>query len=366
MQGIPFRTLETFSSDDLVSRYITDANTRRAYLENVYRYLVQRKYFKLVRQLIEEKVPPLYDVVLSPPNSISETLLQMIQHPLRLMSTVTKNSSNVAENPLDTRCQQPASLISAECATLILSSFVEEILVPEYTKPIRLFVIPCLANSVEFPFLHLLQYLSDSIVHEYACESSSASAQQTIEYTISGDNLHSHLAARNHLMTGDKIFRSSYLFHSFLTLGQLNLDRINDNAIWIRNYINVLGKLSENIRKLQQRTQHSLFRQYDMEIEAEDETDSDEEGERRIETISSIERDCLFEAITLLNEQQRVDLILKNIDNHLDDDQLLYSLCKTCHNLMLYHRTAVFEFRYFTHKHAICGNFGHFFQHFFA
>lgn len=107
----------------------------------------------------------------------------------------------------------------------------------------------------------------------------------------------------------------------------------------------IIGRLSGNIRKLQQRS-HPLFRQYDMEMEADDDdTESDEDDERKVETISSHERDCLHEAITLLNDQKRVDLILLNIDNHLEDDQMLYSLSKICHNLMLYHRTAVFEFR---------------------
>lgn len=318
-------------------------------MENVYRYLVQRKYFKLVRQLIEEKVPPMYDVVLSPPNSMSETLLQMIQHPLRLiqhplMSIVAnQNPQNVAGMPrnssINSQCQS-STVISAECVTLILSSFVEEILVPEYTKPIRLFIIPCLANSVEFPFLNLLEYLSDLIPNDSVSESISESAHHTNEYALNSVQIN-----RNQSMNVEKMFRSSYLFHSFLTLGQLNLERINANTALVRSYINVLGILSANIRKLQQRSTHLPFKQYDMEIEADDDTDSDEEDERKVETISSIERDCLFEAITLLNDQKRVDLILQNIDNHLEDDQVLYSLCKICHNLMLYYRTAVFEFR---------------------
>lgn len=319
MQGIPFRTLETFSSDELVARYIIDANVRRTYLESVYRYLVQRKYFRLVRHLFEEKCPPLYDVVLSPPNSISETLLQMIQHPLRLMST-TITAPNVG--------LMTDGRISKECFTLILSSFVEEILVPVYTKSIQLFVIPCLANSVEFPFLHLLQYLSDLIVQSYT--------DQNDENAIICDS-----------KISNAVFHSSYVFHSFLTLDRLYLNRIKSDATLARNYIIVLGNLSENIRKLQQRSSNSLFKQYDIEeAEADDDIDSDEDDDHKMESISTAERDCLLEAITLLNDQERVELILDNIDNYLDDVQVLYSLCKICHNLMLYHRIAVFEFRY--------------------
>ncbi|XP_031629740.1 ubiquitin-protein ligase E3C [Contarinia nasturtii] len=334
--GIPFRTLETFSSDDIVSKYITDANVRRTYLESVYRYLVQRKYFKLVRQLLEEKIPPLYDVVLSPPNSISETLLQMIQHPLRLMCAANKTTT--------TNEQVPSSLISKDCANLILSSFVEEILVPKYTKPIQLFVIPCLANSVEFPFPHLLQYLSDKIAEKCTNQTVVGSLEQNTDYSISS-SVSSVSIARENSKAIDDVFCSSYVFHSFMTLDQLHLHRIKNNAIWARNYINVLGHLSENIRKLQPRSSQSLFKQYDTEFDADDDIDSDEEEDRKIESISMEERDCLLEAITFLNDQNHVEIILDNIDNCLDDVQVLYSLCKICHNLMLYHRTAVFEFR---------------------
>lgn len=296
-------------------------------MESVYRYLVQRKYFKLLRQLFEEKVPPLYDVVLSPPNSISETLLQMIQHPLRLMSAIKKSSTDV-----QTQTNSPSTLISKECVTLILSSFVEEILVPVYTKPIQLFVIPCLANSTEFPFSHLLQYLSDLNEQVYA-------------YSLASDSSASISLIRQ--KTINAVFNSSFVYHSFLTLDQFYLDRIKSNPIWARNYIMVLGSLSGNIRKLQQRSSHSLFKQYDIDVEADDDIDSDEEEDYKIESISLAERDCLIETITLLNDQKRVELILDNIDNYLDDVQVLYSLCKICHNLMLYHRVAVFEFRYF-------------------
>lgn len=294
------------------------------YLESVYRYLVQRKYFRLVRKLLEEKVPPLYDVVLSPPNSLSETLLQLIQHPLRLII------ANNEQAPKQSQCV-PSSLISKECANLILSSFVEEILVPKYSKTIQLFVIPCLANSLEFPFPHLLQYLSNLIVQEYTDQPDTRTTPQIYECSISN--------------ISDRVFDSTFLFHSFLTLDLLYLDRIS-NAVWSRNYINVLGKLAENIRKLQQRSSHSLFKQYDMDFEGCDDIVSDEDEDTKIDTISSAERDCLLEAITQLNQQKRVDLILDNIDNYLEDVQMLYSLCKICHNLMLYHRTAVFEYRY--------------------
>lgn len=296
-------------------------------------------------------MPPLYDVVVSPPNSISDTLLQMIQHPLRLMSS--------AVNPIDSHtnisnCDDSAftssslPLISEECAALILSSFVDEILVPEYTKPIRLFVIPCLANSDEFPFTHLLQYLSDLIKKECSAEqhqSGPMSAQSNHdEYHTSSTSM---ALARRRINAIDSVFSSSYVFHSILTLNRLHLERIRNNPVWVGNYINVLGSLSRNIRKLQQRSSNPLLRQYDMEFEADDDSDTDEEIDRTIQSISTMaERECLSEVISQLNDEKHVEVMLNNIDNYLDDVHVLYSLCKICHNLMLYHRTAVFDFQY--------------------
>lgn len=328
-------------------------------MESVYRYLVQRKYFKLVRQLLEEKVPPLYDeVIVSPPNSISDTLLQMIQHPLRLMSNTQRNdTANLASTSTS-----PLPLISEECVQLILSSFVDEILVPEYTKPIQLFVIPCLANNAEFPFAHLLHYLSDLIKNELIAEhqqqqhrhqhqqnyqqqrsSGSISAHSNNDYYTSNTTA---MLTQQQIKSIDCIFSSSYMFHSFLTLNRLHLERIRNNPIWVGDYINVLGSLSRNIRKLQQRSSNPLLRQYDKEFEADDDSDTDEEIERPIQSISTTERDCLTEVISQMNDEKHVEVMLANIDNYLEDVQVLNSLCKICHNLMLYHRTAVFDFQY--------------------
>lgn len=82
-----------------------------------------------------------------------------------------------------------------------------------------------------------------------------------------------------------------------------------------------------------------------MEFEADDDSDTDEEIDRTIQSISTTERDCLTEVISQMNEEKHVEVVLDNIDNYLDDVHVLYSLCKICHNLMLYHRAAVFDFQ---------------------
>lgn len=352
LQGIPFRTLETFSSDKIVSRFIADAAVRRIYLENIYDYLVKRKYFKTVRRLLEEKVPPLYDVVLSPPNSMSETLLQMIQHPLRLLLA---EESKTAFALSDHFTQNTSPVISHGCSTLIriANSFVEEILVPEYTPPIQLFILPCLANSDEFPFFYLLQYFSYLIVdnsqlHDDNQMEGQQHQQQSIIVDYQSSQEHGTVDNRQQEFV-DNLFSSSFLLVSFLTLDQMHFNRMHTNAVHVRNYIKVLGKLSNNIRKLPHRPSVSMFRQNDEGVERDDDDSDSEDNNRRISTgsdsVSPLERECLLEVITLLNEEKRAHLIVDHYEAYLDDFEVLHSLCKICHNLMLYHRTAVFEFR---------------------
>lgn len=317
---------------------------RRTYLENIYDYLVKRKYFKMVRQLLEEKVPPLYDVVLSPPNSMSETLLQMIQHPLRLLMAAEPilAQSNQVDNVIGT-------VVSQNCATLILSSFVEEILVPEYTPPIQLFILPCIANNMEFPFFHLLQYLSDLIVDDCMLSAHQSGEQPPIaEYQTSQDHFADDSQQTDAI---DKLFSSSFLLKSLLTLDQLHFERMHANIGFVRRYIKILGKLSNNIRKLPHRLQSvSVFRQSDVGVDREDDDDdSDNEDSQRItsgnDSISPMERECLLEVIYLLNEDKRAHLIVDHYENYLDNFEVLHSLCRICHNFMLYHRSAIFEYR---------------------
>lgn len=298
-----------------MSKYITDTNIRRQYLESVYRYLVKRKYFSLVRQLVAEKVPPLYEPIESPPTPLSETLLQMVQHPLKLLA---------ATHQLATDTQK--LLIGHECATIILSSFVDEILVPKCTPAIRFFIIPCLANWPAFPFLHLLHYLHEAIAGEQSLAEDSVKQRQHT----------------------DHVFASSYCFESVLLLDELHQTHIDGDITLAKHYIRIIGRFSNNLRRLEQRSRQSIFQH--MDTDGTDDYDSDDddsppESYNQYMSTSADERECLLNAITLLNADKRVRIIAEHNDCFLDDYGTMHSLCKICHNLMLYHRVAVREYR---------------------
>lgn len=61
--------------------------------------------------------------------------------------------------------------------------------------------------------------------------------------------------------------------------------------------------------------------------------------------LSEIEKDCLLECIDLLNDAQRVQVIVQNVEYYLTDSDVLYALCEICHNLMIYNKMAIFEYK---------------------
>lgn len=339
-QAIPFRVLETFSSRDMVARYISDPQRQNIYLKDLYKYLIKRKYFTLVRQLMETKVPALYDEVLSPPNSISDTLLQMVRHPLKLLSQMPHTVNN-------------------ELANLILSSFIEEILAPVYTPAIQLFLIPCLANSPDFPFIALLQRLNDVVNETYGggneaaigtkgeltgSFATSSSASLSLDQRYLGSTIEMPIQATTNK---PNLLESTYLFHALLKLDVNFIDKLRNYNQILCAYIRILAHLSNTIRTLPRSSKVNAYRITDDDDDDGDDSDSSTKDNRRTNehTISRQEIDVLTEAIGLLNEHQRAVMIVDSSATFLNNPDVLHSLCLICHNLMLHHRLAIYEYK---------------------
>lgn len=58
------------------------------------------------------------------------------------------------------------------------------------------------------------------------------------------------------------------------------------------------------------------------------------------------ERVILTMIIQQLNDQQRVMKIVENIDEHLHESKVLLSICRIGHNLMIFNRFAIYEYKY--------------------
>lgn len=313
-----------------MARYISDSKLQSVYLEDLYTYLIKRRYFTLVRQLMDAKVPTLYDDVLSPPNAISETLLHMIQHPLKLL------------RPLDDASNALAAPSNTELAKLIVSSFIQEILVPPYSTSVQWFLIPCLANNTDFPFLYLIQFMGELI----ASEESATEAYDADTATASSTAIGSPCSNDSGLFS---IFDSSYLLNALLKLDSIHFDQMRQNKQTLCYYIRIIARLSCNIRKLPRSSSALAYRLREDDGDVDDyDSDDSSVGDwsgARSDSIGRQEHDILVEAIGSLNEQRRAVLIVDNIASHMDVSEILHSLCRVCHNLMLYHRNAIFEYK---------------------
>lgn len=97
--------------------------------------------------------------------------------------------------------------------------------------------------------------------------------------------------------------------------------------------------------------------------ESSDEDEDDEEQSRRTQksstdsdagppSLSSEEQNVLLECVNLLNDSQRVRMLTEQTDTYLADEKVLYALCEICHNLMIYNKQAVFEYKYYMLEQA--------------
>ncbi|XP_055923583.1 ubiquitin-protein ligase E3C [Eupeodes corollae] len=323
-QAIPMRMVETFTSESIVERYIEDHERVRLYLELIFRYLVERNYFKRIRKILEEKCPPLDGETLHAPNQVTEALFQMIMRPLVLVNRGFRYGK------------------------VICQSFNEHILSKSFSDPIRNYILPCLAEQPEFPFKDILRSLEPLIPVATLLEGGVDKMQ------VDGDDRDRD--------DGNPIF-SSFLLNSILILDRNQLDTLKENNI-LNGYIKVISEVSPKILVLPKSSIKSTHlssghNAYDEDDEDEEEDDEEDElesqsasrmsidpGKDSIQTgLTVIERNCLLEVIELLNDSKRVHIIVDNIEHFINDADVLYALCKTCHNMMIYNKNAIFDYK---------------------
>lgn len=291
-QTIPFRMLEIFTSEEQLTKHINDRNVVRRLLESTYTFLVKRNYFKLVRQMIDEKVPPLYEPVVLPPNALSDTLLQMIIQPLKLVNSLNG------------------------CSKQIILSFIENFMSSEFSDPIKFYVIPSLANNPTFPFIFLVKYLAEAIETVDMDELSDPSGTQQGRTSIT----------------------TSYLLNALLKLDYLHQDELNEVEN-LSDYIKIIASMSSTINRLPRRTGPAVFKNGDS-------SDSDSDDAPVMDAISVQEVEILLDVLAMLNDQDRSRLIIENIEEHfLTEPPILHCICKIAHHIMMYHQVGAFDNR---------------------
>ncbi|KAL9703153.1 hypothetical protein quinque_006671 [Culex quinquefasciatus] len=318
---IPMRMLEIYSSNAYVGKYIPEepttgtASSSRTYLEAIFCYLIRQKYFRIVRRLIEEKIPPVDEDTTTIPNPIAEALLQMLLRPLKLLPTAneTFNAS-------------------------ILQSFSFHILSPDFSAQIKHYIVPALAASTDFPYISLVRFIAE----EYQGR---LDYQNTILVDIDDEMDGGGVTAESTPVSKkarknpdqESLQLSSSLLYSVMKLGENQFDKINTEELYSA-YVKVLSSMVSNLTKLPRLALVTYQPRQD------DSSDSESDSED-VPMLTNCENQTLSEVIAMLNDNQRVSYVVSFIDNILDKPEVVQHLCLICHNLMTYNRLAVYQYK---------------------
>lgn len=131
--AIPLRILEVFTAREDTEKVLRENSYQ--HLENIFVYLIEHNYFEQLRKLLDEKVPPMAEATSVAPTPISKCLLDMIKQPVDLISYVDHKES---------------------FSTLVLQKLCKSIFSPRLSDPIRMFVIPSLAEFKDFPYVQMI------------------------------------------------------------------------------------------------------------------------------------------------------------------------------------------------------------------
>ena len=189
------RMVEIFTTFDQLKKFTAvDDKLIALYLSSIFSYLIDHGYMSIVRKLLDDKIEcnTYIEETVIPANQISETLFQMLERPLSIIKAVDNLSFQVK----------------------LLDSFAKEILAKNFSKTIIYFIIPRLAANPEFPFIQLIQFLSDT--HEREQEE-----KRTILVDLTDDKINNK--------SKKEVFKfSSFLLHSILKLDSLFLGKLNE------------------------------------------------------------------------------------------------------------------------------------------
>ncbi|XP_058832317.1 ubiquitin-protein ligase E3C [Topomyia yanbarensis] len=315
---IPMRMLEIYSCNTYIEKYSNLQTRGRSYLEDIFCYLIRQKYFQIIRQLIEEKIPPIDEDTTVLPNPIGDALLQMLLRPLKLIPTANERFN-----------------------ASILQSFCFYILSPNFSDQIKHYIVPSLAKNADFPYITLVRYIAD----EYQVR---LDYQNTILIDIDDemDDGGSVAASRGGESASKKLRKSrenetllltSSLLYAVMKLGENQFDNLNSVPLYSA-YVKVISSMVNNITKLPRMATETYHHRQD------DSSDSESESED-VQMLTSTENQTLAEIISMLNDNQRVAFVVKHVDDILDKPDVMQHLCLVCHNLMTYNRLAVYEYK---------------------
>lgn len=192
---IPLRMLEVFTATSVLERYMEDETRVQAYLKVVFNFLVNHEYFVRLRQLMEIKCPPLDCETLHAPSQFAEAIFQLMLRPLLLKDEMF----------------------------CIYEEFCKHILAKPFTDPIRSYVLPSLAECVDFPFSKLIRTLNRLTINPQAekmqIDSTPGTTTSISSFTGTTNKV------ENLQIQHSEIF-SSYLLNAILILDRKHLGKL--------------------------------------------------------------------------------------------------------------------------------------------
>ncbi|XP_061509954.1 ubiquitin-protein ligase E3C [Anopheles gambiae] len=325
---IPMRMLEIYSSNTYITKHIPPTGSSgqqyiQRYLVSIYSHLIERRYFRVVRQLIEEKLPAIDEDTTALANPIADALFEMLLRPLQLIDTEAR----------DTLSRQ------------ILQSFTFNVLSPQLSDQVKHFVLPALGERTDFPYWTLVRHTAD----EYQGLLDYRSTILVDLTTEDDDDGTAPMGSRpvgtpkkartTNRVQDERLRLTSSLLYSLLKLDERHVDETSTSKEHFRAYLKVVASMVDNITKLPRKTiRSSINRPLD------DSSDSDSDGEDG-PALGPREAALLHAVIGMLNERRRVSFTVRLIDTVLDDPLAVQHLCQICHQLMTYNRMAVYEYK---------------------
>lgn len=311
------RMIEIFTSFESIQKQVPPGSSDQEiikFLKRLFSFMIDQNYFRTVRKMLHEKIPEnaYEEATTRPHNEISRVLLEMIERPLKLVKAFNVDPT------FDSK---------------ILQSLVVEILTKDFTSTISNFIVPALGSQCDFPFIKLVSYLH------------SVRLQNQLEEQQSNERDNNNHGDAPNTQNAPSIKFNGNLLYSILKLDSKFFDElISEN--YLSHYLVIIGAMIGNISKLPKPNQYITFSNYDDDDMVEELSDSDDEHNDEDEEMQpQCERLILSETIILLNEQTRVGKIVKNLDALLPKPEVIHSLCSIAHNLMIYNRAAIQEYR---------------------
>ncbi|KAL6424110.1 hypothetical protein ACFW04_009767 [Cataglyphis niger] len=268
--AIPLRVLEVFTTREETEKVLRENSYW--HLESIFVYLIQHSYFEQLRKLLDAKVPLMVEATSVAPTPISKCLLDMIKRPVDLILYVNRKE---------------------DFSILVLRELCKSVFSPRLSDPIRLFVVPALAEFKDFPYVQLIACIN----------------RLQLEPTIN-------------------------LLYCVLSLDSSNQFSWCKSEDALTNYLQVLASLSSTIVMVEQ----SVSEQQQANNDSDNESDGTMTDQEQV--------DILRKCIEMLNEQQRVNCILSTIEQSRSDPaMLLQPLCRLCHHLLIINKLAVHKYK---------------------